>query len=100
MSRNKKKECYESFLNQFFKRSSKRLHRNQINALEQTIAELKRNPLLGEMKIGDLAGVRVYKFRITNQLYLLAYLHKTNPEPSIILLNLGSHENFHSNLKN
>lgn len=59
------------------------------------------NPSSGEEKKGDLAGVFVYKFKINKQALLLAYRlepDKLKPQ-EIILLSLGSHKNFYSNLK-
>ncbi len=57
---------------------------------------LVTNPLLGEEKKGDLAGVRVHKFDCINQLYLLAYLWD---ESSRTWLAVGPHENFYRDLK-
>ena len=54
------------------------------------------NPLLGEEKKGDLAGVRVHKFDCVNQLYLLAYWWD---EDSRTWLAVGPHENFYHDLK-
>ena len=53
---------------------------------------------LGEMKLGDLAGVQVYKFKMANQLTLLAY-HVDDDIVTLTLLALGSHENFYRDLK-
>jgi hypothetical protein len=41
--------------------------------LYDAIRSLMEQPALGEQKLGDLAGVRVHKFRMVNQLALLAY---------------------------
>ena len=50
----------------------------------------------GEEKRGDLAGVRVYKFRVQDQQFLLAYEFDTD---NLSLLALGIHENFYRDLK-
>jgi hypothetical protein len=55
-----------------------------------------RDPAVGEAKKGDLAGVYVYKFKCCGQLTLLAYEY--DPKTRLLLL-LGSHENFHRDLK-
>ena len=55
------------------------------------------DPVAGEAKVGDLVGIRVYKFRLSNQLYLLAY--RILDAESLKLLTLGSHENFYRDLK-
>ncbi len=56
------------------------------------------NPLLGEGKVGDLAGVLVYKFKINKQLALLAYTFEETTI-TLTLLALGQHENFYRELK-
>lgn len=81
-----------------FKRAAKKLHQNQITILEDAIEELQENPLIGELKIGDLAGVRVYKFYIQRQLILLAYTYNELAN-ELVLLSFASHENFYKNLK-
>ncbi len=54
------------------------------------------DPTCGEEKKGDLAGVRVYKFRVLGQEFLLAY---ECDEQALFLLGLGVHENFYRDLK-
>lgn len=82
-----------------FKRQSKKLHQNQKINLDDAIRHIISNPETGELKKGDLSGVRVYKFKMQKQLTLIAYkVFDTKME--LILLALGSHENFYSNLKN
>ena len=57
-----------------------------------------KNPQIGDRKAGDLIGVRVYKFKMANQLNLLAYVY----EDEVLTLTLhaiGSHENFYRDLK-
>lgn len=79
-----------------FKRVYKKLHANQRDAVHTAMRELIANPLLGEEKKGDLAGVWVYTFDCINQLYLLAYLWD---ETTRTWLSLGPHENFYRDLK-
>ena len=81
-----------------FKRAAKRLHRNQIKFVEGAIAKIQSEPLAGEIKVGDLAGVRVYKFSLVNQMILLAYTYNQEGN-ELTLLSLGSHENFYKRLK-
>ncbi len=80
-----------------FKRNYKKLLKNQITPVNQAIKDICENPTLGEEKKGDLVGIRVHKFKILNQQFLLAY--EADSE-EIILLALGVHENFYKNLKN
>ena len=79
-----------------FKRAYKRLHPNQKADVDDAVACIVLNPTLGEAKMGDLAGVFVYKFNSNRQLTLLAY--KYDPGTRLLLL-LGSHENFYQDLK-
>ena len=81
-----------------FRKAVKRLHANQKRALDQAVQAVAKNPALGEEKAGDLAGVRIYKFHMVNQLVLLAYAVAPK-EPELTLLALGTHENFYRNLK-
>ncbi len=81
-----------------FERSIKKLHPNEVLSLNQAIKAIANNPLAGEAKKGDLAGVRVYKYNHIQQQLLLAYLFdKANDQ--IILMGHGSHENFYRDLK-
>jgi len=79
-----------------FKRFYKKLHDNQRGALHDAMRVIIANPILGEEKKGDLAGVWVYKFDCINQFYLLAYLWDEN---SRTWLAVGPHENFYRDLK-
>lgn len=80
-----------------FVRATKRLHRPQKAELDQAVRAISADPAIGEAKVGDLAGVRVYKFRMSNQLCLLAY--RILDEETVKLLTFGSHENFYRDLK-
>ena len=79
-----------------FKKSAKKLMRNQIEIVEDAIDAIAKDPEIGELKKGDLAGIRVYKFYIHKQLMLLAYQCS---EKDIVLLSLSTHENFYRDLK-
>ena len=81
-----------------FERVIKKLHANAKNDLDEAVKILIKNPHAGDMKKGDLNGIRVYKFKMVHQLTLLAYRYK-EPEKMLILLALGSHENFYRDLK-
>lgn len=76
----------------------KKLHSNQLPELEKAIKQIQNYPYIGEPKLGDLAGVYVYKFFIFSQLTLLAYLY--NEQNNVLtLLAFDSHENFYRDLK-
>ena len=83
---------------QTFTKHIKKLHANQKKDLDKAIKEVVANPDIGDSKKGDLTGVQVYKFKMVNQLTLLAYEWHED-EPLLILLALGSHENFYRDLK-
>lgn len=63
--------------------------------LDQEIKKIAENPEIGLEKRGDLKGVRVHKFYISKQLFLLAYEYKGD---ILNLIMIGSHENYYKNL--
>ena len=79
-----------------FKRVYKKLHKEHKAIVNEAIQAIVKNPSIGEEKKGDLAGVFVYKFKIHNQEFLLAY--EWDPL-NRLLLALGVHENFYRTLK-
>jgi len=81
-----------------FQKAVKKLHANQKTDLDKAIKQLAINPEIGELKKGDLTGVRVYKFKMQNQLTLLGYRF-IDDEPCLLMLSVGSHENFYRDLK-
>ena len=81
-----------------FAKAVKKLHTTQKADLDKAVQLLIQDPLIGDLKSGDLRGVRVYKFKIMNQLNLLAYSYE-DEVLTLTLLALGSHENFYRDLK-
>jgi len=81
-----------------FKKTVKKLKSNQKTDLDKTIRHLASEPLSGESKKGDLAFLRVYKFKMAGQLTLLGYSHE---EACLVLelIALGNHENFYRDMK-
>lgn len=79
-----------------FRRAYKKLHSNEKADVDNAVAEIVANPEIGDLKVGDLTSIYVYKFKSNNQLMLLAY--KYDPKSRFLLL-LGSHENFYRDLK-
>ena len=86
------------FQTNFFQKSVKKLHKNQKQSLDKAIQKIKSNPDLGLTKKGDLADVQVYKFKMLNQITLLAYTFNIKNK-TLTLLALGTHENFYRDLK-
>jgi mRNA-degrading endonuclease RelE of RelBE toxin-antitoxin system len=80
-----------------FDRAVKKLHRKQKAELDVAVKAVVGDTEIGEAKVGDLIGIRVYKFHMANQLCLIAY--RVIDESSIKLLMIGSHENFYRELK-
>lgn len=80
-----------------FERAVKRLHKPQKTALDEAVRTIASLPDTGENKVGDLAGVRVYKFRMGTLLCLLAY--RIVDDHTLKLLMVGPHENFYRELK-
>jgi hypothetical protein len=82
---------------QFVKKQSKPFQA----AIEDEVLLICEKPELGELKVGDLAGIRVYKFKFNRQEYLIAY--SRHAETIEILLidfyKIGTHENFYTELK-
>lgn len=81
-----------------FKRQIKKLHANQKISLDKAIHQILLTPDIGNVKKGDLSGIRVYKFRMLDQLTLIAY-EISNNGMELVLLALGSHEYFYRDLK-
>ena len=56
-----------------FSQYVKKVRKSLQLAIEDAVEEICVNPNIGEAKLGDLAGIRVYKFRFQRQEYLIAY---------------------------
>ncbi|BCB06834.1 type II toxin-antitoxin system RelE/ParE family toxin [Halomonas hydrothermalis] len=81
-----------------FKKAVKRLKPNQKKDLDLAVKDLMANPNIGEQKKGDLAFLRVHKFKMNKQLTLLGY---SFDDGALVLelMALGSHENFYRDIK-
>lgn len=82
-----------------FSRIVKKLPKQLKKELDIAVKAIMADPLLGDAKMADLAGVRVYKFKLNKQLTLLGYEYD-GETVTLYLLKLGSHENFYRDLKN
>ena len=80
-----------------FHRTVKKLHQQQKTVLDEAVRTIASQPEVGEIKVGDLAGVQVFKFRMDNLQCLLAY--RLLDENTLKLLMVGPHENFYRDLK-
>lgn len=81
-----------------FKKTVKKLNAKQKSELDQAVRTIIGNPYIGEQKKGDLDFLWVYKFRMNNQLTLLAYSYEEEII-TLTLLDVGSHENFYRDIK-
>lgn len=91
-----------------FSRFVKKAHKPLQLAIEDAVVEVCDNLEIGESKVGDLAGIWVYKFKFNRQEYLIAYrppalgarCQGVDVELLIIdFYQVGSHENFYDELK-
>jgi len=80
-----------------FGRAVKKLHPNQKKSLDKAVTIIAKDPAVGELKVGDLAGIAIFKFKIANLEWLLAYRIISKKE--IKLLVVAPHENFYRDLK-
>ena len=79
-----------------FIRSTKKLHTNEKQVLDDIVRGIMESPEVGQKKVGDLSSVRVCKFKIHQTTYRLAY---TVEEDLITLLYFGARQNFYRDLK-
>jgi len=81
-----------------FARAYKRLHANVAAEVDDAVVTVATDPQVGERKKGDLAALRIYKFRAVGQLYLLGYTVDKGVR-LIYLEAVGPHKNFYRDLK-
>ena len=79
-----------------FAKQKKKLHKQQILDLDKAVKSILNDPTIGDMKVGDLQGINVHKFRSKKQQILLAY---EVIDSTLYLYTFGSHENFYRDLK-
>lgn len=71
------------------------MYKKQIKILDEEIRKIVKKQEIGQEKRGALKGVRVHKFHIEKQIFLLAYEWE---EDILKLIIVGSHENYYRNL--
>lgn len=81
-----------------FARQYKKLHDNVAANVDEAVAVVAADPVVGERKKGDLADLLVYKFRSQGQLFLLGYTVDDGLR-LVYLEAIGPHENFYRDLK-
>jgi len=80
-----------------FDRQYKKFYSKQ-EIICQELIKVKTNPTIGELKKGSLSNIRVHKFKIHHQLYLLAY-EQDSKNRIVYLYAIGTHEKFYEALK-
>lgn len=92
-----------------FSKFVKRQHLPLQLAIEDAVEEIRDNFRKGELKTGDSQGARVFKFTHKKQVYLIAY--RTSQDEKLVaspvdseltyidFYQVGTHENFYSDLK-
>ena len=78
-----------------FAKQKKKLKKNQIKKLDEAIKTIIANPDIGDLKKGDLQGIMVYKYKVGNNLILLAYEIEGS---TLYLYSFGSYQNFYREL--
>ena len=74
------------------------MHRDEKKALDEVVKTLIADPTIGEMKIGDLIGIQVFKYKFNALQYLVAYKYD-DEELLLTFIEHGTHENFYRDLK-
>jgi len=78
-----------------FQKAYKKLNQNQLPEVNNAIKIVINNPEIGERKKGNLAWLRVYKFKVLGQLALLGYCFEKKSKVTLTLVDIGAHENFY-----
>ena len=81
-----------------FARKAKKLKSSEKKDLDSAVRAIAEDPEAGEEKVGDLAGIRVYKYR-SNKLQVLLSYQYFDSENTLVLITFGAHENFYRDLK-
>ncbi|MBE7527974.1 MAG: type II toxin-antitoxin system RelE/ParE family toxin [Burkholderiales bacterium] len=91
--------CFKRPFAQYVKKARKPLRL----AIEDEVEVVCEAPEIGEPKVGDLAGIRIHKFRFNRQEYLMAYRPPAkNVSVAFLIVDfyqVGVHENFYDELK-
>lgn len=87
----------KTYQSRSFEKKVKRFNPRQKEALDGVINEILQDPAVGMEKKGDLKGTFVYKFKLHDQLYLLAY--RVIASDALELIMIGPHENYYRELK-
>jgi len=91
---------YEVSYSKPAERYLKKIKDKQLKVLfKSAIDELKKDPLIGTQKTGDLQGVYGYDINYAKTNYELAYRIYEKNEKLIVIILAGTRENFYEELK-
>ena len=62
----------------------------------EALLEVERNPIQGDPKVGNLAGLLTYRFKLMDSLWLIAY--EFIDEETLRIVKIGPRENFYRDL--
>jgi len=88
----------EIFMSPRFDKAFNRLVKENQKNVDEEIERIIADPEIGERKKGDLSYLRVHKFYMGKQQYLLGYSW-LDQKLAIYLLSLGTHENYYDEQK-
>ena len=80
-----------------FAKYKKKISGQQIIDLDKAVKSIADDPTIGDMKMGDLRSIQIYKFKSNDRQILLAY---EVSDSKLILYTYSSYENFYQELKN
>ena len=69
------------------------------DAYRAAFLAIMENPYIGTQKRGDLSGVYGFDFRHRGVNYEIAYVIREPNEPKVVVLLVGTRENFYEQLK-
>ena len=84
------------FQSKSFEKKVKKISKNDKEELDNAIYTVIKNPEIGTEKKGDLVKIFVYKYKVKNQRYLLAYRFTG---VDLELVKIDVHQIFYRNLK-
>jgi len=94
MSAGKTGSEIEVFVSPTFRKQLKKLSDLMQDKVDDEIEVIIDDPEIGEQKKGSLSHLRVHKFKVNSQEYLLGY-NWQEQRLELFLLQLGSHENYY-----
>ena len=84
------------FQSKAFEKKVKKISKNDKEELDNAIYAVIKNPEIDTEKKGDLVKIFVYKYKVKNQQYLLAYRFTG---VDLELVKIDVHQNFYRDLK-